>query len=62
MILIAHVFNLVFLILNLIMVSVALANPTYFNDVMPVVLFLLGINTLFGIVTLICSEKPWEDL
>lgn len=62
MIIIAHIFNLIFLILNLIMVSVTLANPTYFNDVMPVVMFLLVINILFGILTLICSDKPWEDL
>ena len=62
MILIAHVINLILLIINLILVSITLANPTYFDDTIPLVIMLLVVNVLFGILTLISVEKPWEDL
>ena len=62
MILIAHVINLILLIINLILVSITLANPTYFDDTIPLVIMLLVFNTAFGILTLICSDKPWDDL
>ena len=62
MILVAHVFNLMFLIINLVLVSITLANPTYFDDTIPLVIMLLVVNVMLGIVALISAEKPWEDL
>ena len=62
MILIAHVINLILLIINLILVLITLANPTYFDDTIPLVIMLLAFNTAFGILTVISVEKPWDDL
>lgn len=56
------VLNLIVLIINLVLVSITLANPTYFDDTIPLVIMLLTFNTAFGILTLICSDKPWDDL
>ena len=62
MILLIQMLNLILLIFNLVFVSITLSNPTYFNDIIPVVIFLLVINIVIVIGTLIYSDKPWEDL
>ena len=62
MILFALVLNLIALIINLVLVSITLANPACIGDILPTVIFLLSINILTGIAMLIYSDKPWEDL
>ena len=62
MILFALVLNLIALIINLVLVSITLANPACIDDILPTVIFLLSINILVGIAMLIYSDKPWEDL
>ena len=58
MILLIQMLNLILLIFNLVFVLITLSNPTYFNDIIPVVIFLLVINIVIRIATLICSDKP----
>ena len=62
MILFVYTLNLIALIFNLVFVSMILANPTYFNDIISTIIFLLSINILIGIATLIYLDKFWKDL
>lgn len=64
MILFALVLNLIVLIINLVLVTITLVSPDpkYVGDILPTVMFLLGINILVGIAALIYSDKPWDDL
>lgn len=60
--LVLNVLNLIVLIINLVLVSITLVDPTCMGDILPTVIFLLSINILVGIATLICSDKPWDYL